>query len=258
MFVNNLLKRNNYNLILSFLSAIIFVYIILFEFILPINQILPRPSILIESIPSIFKDYSFVNNYFFTLSIIYLNFIVSYFLIKVFFPLIFSISIQFKKLEQLFLFTNYFLPIFFIFLFNIWFDNSIWGEIIFIFALVMGLLKTEIFCYSKKVKEEYIFSAKSLGLTQKELINKVIWKSFQPQLYKVFTKNHFLIWTYTLFYEFINKSGGLGKQFYLSTKYDDLVVIILLVTFLILTLFVFNFLMKKIKIKFFFWENLDE
>lgn len=55
----------------------------------------------------------------------------------------------------------------------------------------MGLLKSEVFLSSHKVKDEYIISAKSLGLPQNKIIQNVIWKSFQPQIFDVFKKNHF-------------------------------------------------------------------
>ncbi|MBK8946397.1 MAG: ABC transporter permease subunit [Ignavibacteriae bacterium] len=258
MSKTNIYIPKNYYVTFAFLSSLFFVYIILFEFILPINSIFPRPSILIESIPSLYKEYYFIQNFLFTVTLIYSSFIASYFLIKLFFAIIFRISNQFNKIYQILNSANYFLPIFLIFLFNIWFDNSILGEILFLLFITMGMLKSQVILNSNKVNEEYILSAQSLGLDQKEIISKIIWKNFQPQLFNVFVRNHFLIWTYSLIYEFINKTNGLGKLFYLTLKYDDFVILILTIIVLVISFVFFNYLMKLIKDKFFFWENFNE
>lgn len=258
MIEKSIFKNNSLKLTFSLISVLLFVYIILFEFILPINQILPKPSILIESIPSLINDKSLVNSYFYTLSIVYLTFIATYFIIRFFFSTLLKFAISFQNILSFFKSSEYILPIFLILIFNLWFGEADYGEVIFTIIILMAVLKTVVLEKSVKVKEEYISSALSLGLGKKETINKVIWKSVQPDVYGVFLKYHFLIWTYVLVYEFINKTDGIGNSIYNLLRYKDFVYLLLIIIVLIITLTIFSYLMKIIKSKYFYWESLDE
>ncbi len=169
-----IIKTTTNSLLLSLLSVLAFVYIMLFEFILPVNKFLPRPSVLIESFPSLINDYNFINSFISTFSIIYSTFLISYFIMKLFFPVLVKISIQFPKFVLIFNASKYFIPLFLILIFELWFGSSVWGEIFFVIVIVNCLLKGEIFQKSLIVKEEYILSAKSLGLSQEKIIKEYL------------------------------------------------------------------------------------
>ncbi len=258
MLRNKNQKRLKFNFLFSVVAVFLFVYIILFEFILPVNQILPKPSILIESFSSLINDYNFIVSYLFTFSILYSIFFVSYFIIKIFFPLVIKTSFLLPKVDHLISLWKYALPIFLVFLFEIWFGNSIWGEILFLIVLAISLLKIEILQNINKVKDQYISSARSLGIDQNRIIKDIYWKSFQPQLFDVLIKNHLILASYILIYELISSSNGLGNLLGLAIKYKDLSIIILVIILIIITLEIAEQIIRRIKIKFFFWENLDE
>lgn len=251
-------KRLKLNFLLTAGAVILFIYIILFEFILPVNQVLPKPSIVLDSFPALFSDYNFFNSYLHTFSILYSIFLISYFLIKFSFSLLIKTSYILPNVSSIMSLWKYILPIFLIFLFDIWFGNSILGEIIFIMILLLGLLKIEIFQNINKVKDEYIYSALSLGIDQNKIIKEIYWKSFQPQLFNLLLKNHLVLISYILIYELISKSDGLGNLLGLAIKYKDLSITILVIVLIAITLEIAEQIMKKIKAKFFFWENLDE
>ncbi len=252
---NKYLKNSGLQIVLPLLTVLLFVYILLFEFVLPINQLFPRPSILIESVPSLFKDYKFFDSLMFTISIIYTSLLVAYFLLKFSSKLIIKTANFLPAIKHLLDYSKYFLPVLFIFLFNLWFADSIWGEILFIILLISASLKTALIKSVLSVNQEYIDSAKSLDLNDNQIITDVIWKSVQPYVFSEIKKSHILLWSYAIIYEFICKTDGIGNVFRLAVKYNDISVVILIILVVVLFIVLGEFLLGKIKTKFFFWDT---
>jgi NitT/TauT family transport system permease protein len=252
--LNKIFQPNKNKVIFSFLSGIIFIYIVLFEFVLPANKILPKPSILIESVPSLFQDYNFLSSFLFTFTAIYSVMLMSYFFIKQWNNLLISLAEIFPGLKELFVLGNYFIPLFLIFLFELWFGNSIWGEYFFIFILTMGTLKSTIINEIDSIKAEYILSARSLGLAEKEIVKKVVWKYVQPRVYDSIIKNHVVVWSLVIIYEFVCRTDGIGSILSLALKYNDLSLVIVLIAIIIVAILVMELLLINIKKKYFFWN----
>lgn len=252
--LKNIFNSDHLKIITSFTSALIFVYILLFEFILPANRFLPKPTILLDSVHSLFQDYNFTYAYLFTFSAIYFVAIVSFFLIRLFGGVGFKIIQYFPGLIVLFDVGKYFVPFFLVLLFELWFGNSGLAEYLFILFVMMGILKGRLFKSYLSIKEEYLLSAKSLGANESIITKKVIWKSLEPKLYDEILVNHIAIWGIVLIYEFISKSGGIGTIIYNALKYNDLSVIIIIILFLIITFLLMEFVLIRIKKKYFFWE----
>ena len=252
--LRKLFKSDKQKIITSFISILLFVYILLFEFVLPANRFLPKPTILFESVQSLFQDYSFISAFLFTFSAIYAVTIISFFLLKIGGSIGSKIILSFPGLNVLFDIGKYFIPLFIIFLFQLWFGNSVIGEYIFILIILMGSLKAKLFNSITTVEEEYILSARSLGVDDNKILSKVIWKSLQPKLYDVIISNHIKVWGIVLIYEFICKTDGIGYIFYRVLKYNDISVLIILFIFLIITFLVMEFVLSRIKKKYFFWE----
>ncbi len=80
----------------------------------------------------------------------------------------------------------------------------------------------------------------------------------QPQIFNVIAKNHFPIWSSVLIYEYICGTNGLGNLLRFVLKYNDLSAMITALLLLLATFVIMDYLMNQIKIKFFFWEYLDE
>lgn len=239
---------------ISFIFSLLFVYILLFEFILPINKVLPKPSILIESVPSLFIEYNFLNALTLSISVIYLTLLISYFLIKLSKNILVVFSNNFPKSHELLKISRYFMPLFLILLFELWFQESIFGEILFILILSMGSLKSAFLFELQNIKSEYLYSAKSLGLNENEIIDKVIWKSIQPKIFESISQNHVYLWSWILVYEFISKTDGIGALLYTALKYNDFSLILVAIIFIVITILIMNFVFLNIKKKFFFWE----
>ena len=156
-------------------------------------------------------------------------------------------------MKEIFLLGKYFIPLFLIFLFQLWFGDSLWGEYLFILVVIVGTLKSTIVSEIKNVNEEYINSAKSLGLNQTTIVDKVVWKSIQPGVFDSLVKLHIPIWSLVIVYEFICHTKGIGSIFNLALNYNDLSLVILLIGILIITILFMEFLLTLIRKKYFFW-----
>ncbi|PID57306.1 MAG: hypothetical protein CR986_09255 [Ignavibacteriae bacterium] len=250
------LKTNKHKTLFSFFAVLLFVYIILFGFILPVNKILPKPSVLIESIPVLFgSEYNFISAILFTYTILFAAVFISYFLISWFFPIIKNFMESFPRLIYLLDIKKYLLPFFLIIFFELWFQDAIYAEFIFILIIVFAELKTTIINQlSNNLNGAYINSGKSLGLTENELNKKVIWKSLQPSIFETIHKNYIYYFGLIILYEFICKVNGIGLTLYTSLKYNDLSLIVLIVLVLLVVFWLNELILKSIKNKFFFWK----
>lgn len=248
------IKNSTSKIIISFLTAFLFIYILLFEFILPANKILPKPSILYFSISDLFTDYNFLPAFILTVSVIYISIFISYFLIKLFANLLINISFSFPMLNRVFLLGKYFRPIILIFIFSLWFGNNIYAEYLFAVIIVGASLKETLINGTLNIKLEYVEAAKSLNDNKINLNKDVIWKTIQPKLYRTLVKSHFILWSSIIVYEFITRSEGVGNIFRLALKYNDISIIVLLSIIVMITMYLFTILFESIKRKFFFWE----
>lgn len=249
--------RNNQSsrVIQALLLIVLFVYIVLFEFIIPANKILPKPSILIDTFPVLFSEYDFLSHVLFSFAAIYSVMIISYFFIKAGYRALFYFTENFPGLKGIFIAGKYILPFFIIIFFSLWFGNSIWGEYFFILIILMSALKSHLVIQFENIPDEYISSAKSLGMEKDEILSKVIFKSVQPELFSVYRKNHFIIWAWVLVYEYICLTDGVGAIFHNALEYNDLSLILLLSLLLIVLFYFMEFVLIKVEKKFFFWKQ---
>ncbi|MEE9431085.1 MAG: ABC transporter permease subunit [Melioribacteraceae bacterium] len=254
MISRNYFLKNNSAKILPLLAKVAFVYIILFEFILPANGILPKPSILIESVTSLFKHYNFLYAFGFTLSIIFFALLVGYFLIRIFRNTMLYFTRTFPTLISLLDTTKYFLMILLVFIFHFWFGNNIYGELFLAIIVVLGNLKIEYFKSANEVKQEYLDAAQSLNISESKKTN-VIWKSVQPKLFSSLEFSHYSLWTLLIIYEYINGTNGIGSVFRLAIKYNDFSVVVLLILIISTSLWLSTLLLNSIRAKFFFWNS---
>lgn len=252
--ISKFIHSNKFKVNLSFLSTLLFIYIVLFEFILPVNKFLPKPSMLFDSFNSLLSDYNFINGFIFTFTAIYIVMLISYLFIYIGRNILIYTAQNFEGLSELFSIGKYFIPLFLVLLFELWFGNSIWGEYLFILILTMALLKAKVISGIQTVKEEYIISAIGLGLNQNEINSKIIWKSLQPKVFDVMIKYHIYFWVNVLVYEFICSTQGIGSIFKMILKYNDLSALIVLLVTVIITLLIMDFILYRIKKKFFFWN----
>lgn len=158
--LNRIFQSDKNYFIFSFLSGLLFVYIILFEFILPANGFLPKPSILIDSLPSLIKDYNFFQASLITFSAIYSIMLISYAGIKIGNSILIKVNELLPDLRKLLIIGKYFIPLYLIFLFNLWFGSSIWAEYMFILIIVIGSLKSKMISEFNQINEDTLLLLK--------------------------------------------------------------------------------------------------
>jgi ABC-type nitrate/sulfonate/bicarbonate transport system permease component len=235
-------------------SAIVFVYVILFEFILPINRFLPKPSLLLDSIHHIWRDYNLLYAVTTTASIVFISLLLGY--VSAFMNL--TLILKFYRwrpgsFEAIKLFC-YVPAIIVVAAFYFWFKNYLFAEILF------GLLSSCIMIYgqmvehSKKVGEEYVLVAKNFGFTETEILEKVYWKAIQPPLLKDFLKNHLRLWSLILLFEFAANSFGIGYIIRSILDYKDFTALFNIFIFITLLMWAGDLFIRFIRAKIIFWE----
>jgi ABC-type nitrate/sulfonate/bicarbonate transport system permease component len=120
--------------------------------------------------------------------------------------------------------------------------------------LVLGNLINVLIKSTKSISEEYVETAKSLGLSNGEVISKVIWKSLKPKVYGNLVKIHNQLWIAVIIYEFIGAVNGIGSVYKITFEYNDLFAIISLGIFISLVVLLLNFILKFVVSKLVFWK----
>ncbi len=230
-------------------------WIIIFEFILPVNKILPKPSIVLESFPALWRYYNLPANYLTTISSIYISLFLAYLLVKFLSPHLKekdnSITVFINSLEW---FSQYLPGIIIGFLLIFWFPNSVYIEFVFAFATVFISIMIKFQNESDSADEEYIISAQSLGLKEKEITKKIIWKNVEPRLVEHVFSLHLYLWSLLVIFEFIKGGSGLGTIFRQALDYQDLSAIFSVFLITGITVFLGTLLLKYIRKKFVFWR----
>ncbi|MEG8947445.1 ABC transporter permease subunit [Rosettibacter firmus] len=236
-----------------FLITIIFVYVMLFEFVLPVNKVLPRPTLLVEAFFSIWKDYNLLYSMALTTTSIYLSLALGSIIMMFISKKLLYYLMQFKDLFDSIKFYKYIPFIFLIVIFIYWFQDSIIAEFMFGLVYVFALLKISLFEELKNIDEYYIV-AKNMGLDEKEIHSKVIFKTLQPALFEKIIQIHFSLWGIILIYEFIdgNGFGGVYSKILYYNDFSAIFVLTIIITFLI---WIGNLLLKFIQLKYYFWEK---
>lgn len=239
---------------LSLVVAFIFIYIVLFEFVLFPIRFIPKPSILFESFISLWDTYNLAVLLFSTTSIIYIALLIGSLVITFSAKFILKIIYEYPGLMNLNIPFKYFSIFFCALLFNIWFSDSLTAEFVFAFLVVLIFLLSALNSESQNPKEEYVLTAKSLGLSSSEIYGKVIWKDLQPSIFNRLAKLHISLWTIILIYEFVGQNEGIGSLYFLAYSYNDIAAIIALGILISLLILIGNMIIKYLYNKIFFWE----
>lgn len=233
---------------------LILIYLVLFEFIWITQSVIPKPSLIIESFLSLWSEYKLLTAFFETTAIIFPAILIAIVLLEIIVNLfsrtiesfsgIFNITVPFK----------YFSILFVALLFNYTFPESFLAEFLFAILFVLSkLLKVVLDEYSS-VAEEYILTAKSLGLSKNKIFSQVIWKSLKSKVYFKLTSFHTQLWAVVLIYEFVGSSIGMGSIYRLAFNYNDILAILSLGIFISLVIFVINSILNIVVSKLIFWK----
>jgi len=249
------IRKNHLRKIYLFLLSYFILWIVLFEWLLPVNHILPKPSTVFESFPYLWNDYKLPLNYLSTISVVYISLFLSYFCVKILSPYIKEKDNFISTFINSFEWFSEFIPgIIIALLLIFWFPESEFVEFIFAFATAFTSLIIKFQNESENVKEEYLFAAQSLGLSEKKITQLVIWKDVQPKLMAHILNFHFYIWTVLIIFEFIKGGLGLGVIFRQALEYKDLSAIFSVFLITGLTIYFGNLSLRIIRNKFINWN----
>ena len=205
-------------------------------------------------IKNLWLEYDLSVNLFSSLGAVYFSLIVSYFLTVFLLPFTLKENSLFAKfLGKLKSFLQYFplilLGVFFLFVF----PGSEMVEYLFliVYSLIFLLIKVST---KSVVKEEYVYSARSFGFSEKEIASKVILKSLQPSILKSMLKLHINLWTILIALEFFKEGLGLGSVFKLTVDNNDFPAFVIISVILVLFILLGGMCISYIQRKFFFWE----
>ena len=143
---------------------------------------------------------------------------------------------------------------FFALLFNLWFSDSLTAEFIFAILVVLSFLISALNRESQNPKEEYVLTAKSLGLCSSEIYGKVVWKDLQPNIFSGLIKLHISLWMIILIYEFVGQNEGVGSLYFTAFSYNDIAAVFTLGILISLLILIGNMIIKYLYQKIFFWE----
>jgi ABC-type nitrate/sulfonate/bicarbonate transport system permease component len=233
---------------------LVLIYVVLFEFTWLTQSIFPKPSLLFESFLSLFSDYNLLNAFVETTSIVFPAILISVIVAEVSGKTILKVFLNFEGIINIKFPFRYFSFFFLVLLLNLLFHESFWVEFAFISLFVLGKLAANIFDNLDSISEEYVNSAKSLGLSENQIISKVIWKELQPKIYKNLTSIHAEVWVVVLIYEFVGALNGMGAIYRVAFNYNDLTAIISLGVFISILIFVVNSIIKIVISKLIFWK----
>ncbi|MFA7229530.1 MAG: ABC transporter permease subunit [Melioribacteraceae bacterium] len=229
------------------------IYVVLFEFILPINKVLPKPSIFLESFIHIWFDYNLLSAFTVTATVVYISMLFGF--VQIFIGMSNYLKI-FSLMEGSVIslrFFSYLTPFFFLIIFNFWFPDYLAGEFLFAFLVASFWILRTLFEESKKVKEEYLLTARNLELKQSEIIEKVYWKSALPGIFTNLRSVNIQLWLLILMYEFIGNYNGAGYIYRLAFTYKDFTALFTLALLCAVLIFIGDYLIKQIQNKFVNW-----
>lgn len=248
IFFNTEKRSYRYYLLLYFL-----LWIILFEFLLPVNKILPRPSIVLISFADLWGNYNLPVHMLSTIAVIYFSIALSYFFLKYILRFLSAGSVLNSFIISFEWFSKYvpgiILGLFLIF----WFPNSEYIEFVFAFLASFFSLLIKANNYVTKINEEYIDAAKSLKSGKQE-IEKIKWKSIQPEIFSHLFELHYYIWLIILAFEFFKGGFGLGSLLRSALSYNDLSALFSVTLIIGFIVFIGTEILKYLNEKFAFWK----
>lgn len=243
--------------IVYFLISYFLLWIILFEFILPSNYVLPKPSIVIDSFGALLKDYHLIRNFVSSAASLYISIIAAYYLLRILNKFLLHEKTGIRNFVFSIEWFSKYLPGIVLGLMLIyWFPQSEYIKYLFIFVVIFNSLLIEHSRQSSKADKVYIDTALSLGANSSTIANKVIWKSFQPDLMDHIYRSHLYFWAMLIFFEYANYGNGLGSILRRALEFKDLSALIAAMIILGIIISLGAYIIKVSKNKLFFWSGI--
>jgi ABC-type nitrate/sulfonate/bicarbonate transport system permease component len=234
--------------------TVVLFWIILTEIIFVGNKVFPSPSLVILSYLDLFSDYNFLINLVSSISAVYLSFFISIFILRIKFPLFNSKAAYFKYLIKI---PNYFLfiPEMLIGVLLIyWFADNFIIKLVFGIFINAYLMYALILSFDNKVIQSQIDAAKSFGISDWLIRQKIVWKFIEPKLFAELISKQKFVWSSIIAFEFIQNYDGIGFVVRRALNFKDLSIIIAIIILLSVIILVFDKLLKSVQNKYFHWD----
>ncbi len=239
----------------KFLLVLLFAYVVLFEFILPVNRVLPRPSLLLDSMIAVWRDYNLLYEISISTLIIYGAMIAAYLLIHLLRqPLLKTISLISGGLNLLRVF-RFFPAFFYAVIFAYWFPDSLVAEFGFVLVAFVFYMLAEIRLSLPNVNNNYILVAGNLGVPENRVYSEVIWKELQPGVFSALGRMHYFAWILVLIFEYIGNYAGLGHVYNAALTYNDFAGLFSIAIYASLLILLGDFLVKYAKKRLIYWDR---
>jgi ABC-type nitrate/sulfonate/bicarbonate transport system permease component len=234
------------------LIAFVLIWIVFYEFILSSNFILPRPYFVMLSLGDLFAKYNILINIISTISAIYSTIIAAFIVMWAFrIYLVNGHNIIKYAAAALGWFAG-FIPSILIAIFLIyWLGGSEYVKYIFGFFTCFTLLFIKLEDETRKLGDEYIDAAVSLGADNKMVAGKIRWKAAEPALAGYVPEIHLYLWSMIIIIEYIKGGYGLGVVFREALLYKDLPVLFSSALFTLIVIFAGESLIKYFNNKYF-------
>lgn len=247
--IKSRLNPASYLIVFFFLT-----WIVLFEFLLPVNNVLPKPTIALQSLHDLFRDYKLWWNYLTTLSTIYPSLIIAYYFIFILFPLILGSNFLSNLISAVDSLSRYIPQIILAMLLIIWFPSSNITPFIFSFLIAFVSLVSRSKSLVESLPSDYDDMIKTFGVKEKIISRKILWKAVQPKLIQYMIKLNIHLWVSLIIFEFINLRSGMGVILRQILQFKDLSAFWVYLFILVISIFISTQVINFIKRKFFFWE----
>lgn len=218
MNTNSRLPLKNFS---PFLIPLI-LWIVLFEFIIPTNSFLPKPSLVLLSFPSLWKDYNLPANFISTFGCIYLSLLLALFFSKYLSNMI--IDKKFSNVLDNKRNKGYLIFLIFVFLIlsTIWFSDFYFLKLIFASALSTAAFTIKSLKMMANVDKNFVDSMQSLGYTKHLIQYKIVPKLIRPSQLNFMDNFQYTLWLILIIYEILIGGEGIGIMFKKIVEYKDL------------------------------------
>lgn len=237
----------------KFWGALIFIYIVLLEFVLPGINYFPKPSLIFESLMALFSDYNLLQALLSSLGVMTFAFYGAMILIYLTAGIIILFFSNFEMFAGILRIINYPAMFIAIMITAFLFQNLIAAEFLFMLFSFIAIAKKYMSEEIKKVPEEYILSARSLGYSENKIRNSVIWKAIQPAVFGRIINKLGFFWISLFIFEFAAKSSGIGELFFSLISYNDYTGLLALSLFTAIIIWGFNLIVSWLNNKIYFW-----
>ena len=246
-FRNGSFKAKSY-----IISGYFILWVVLFEFIFPVNKILPKPSVVLLSLPDLFKVYHLGESILSSVSSVYLPLAFAWIVLWICKNILVGNNNYFTHFFNSFQWFSKYVPgIILSLLIVYWFPHTEYMKYIFIFLISFASLVMKLRETANSAPVEYIYSAMSLGYKN---VKQIKWKHSEPELAEHSVNLHLYLWSMLLIFEYIKGGFGLGSVYRTALMFNDISGLFTSIIITGVIVWLGGMLLNFYRQKYFFWK----